>query len=170
MPSGDRSPTIEGDELETGWRWFEFHAAQRISAFKFFLTIYAASGGIALALLDKGYAGFGLLAGIFTFYIPFLFWSMDKRSRQLTEIGESIIDAQWKNRGFESILNPIQRATHDPSRGRRFKTIFRRLFWLGCIAAIGIIVWALILLEQQYGLYKLLSTFSDRVREFLPRT
>ncbi len=143
---------VDSGQLDLGWKWFEFHASQRMSTFKFFLTIYAACGGVALALLERGYAGFGLFAGLLTLYTPNLFWSMDKRSRQLTEIGEAIIETEWRRRGFSSDLNPIQRANKDPTRGGRFKGIFGRLFFFASVFALGVVLWALALLGQQYGL------------------
>ena len=126
--------------------------------------IYGATAGIALALLERGYAGFGFLGGILTLFVSFLFWSMDKRNRQLTEIGKLIIDAEWKRNGFAADLNPIKRATLDLSRGMRFRIIFRRLFLLGCMSALVIIVWAIFLLQQQYGVYNLFLDFFKRMR------
>jgi hypothetical protein len=155
-------------ELDSGWRWFEFHAAQRMSAFRYFLTIYAAVGGVALALLEKGYFVFGLVAAILTLWIAFLFWSMDKRSRQLIEIGEAIIDAQWGQRGYDAKLNPIRRAGADVARGRRFKAVFRRLFILGCIAALTLIAWAIFALSHQYDLYDAALRFLARLRAVWP--
>jgi len=155
-------------ELEAGWRWFEFHAAQRMSAFRYFLTIYAAVGGVALALLEKGYFAFGLVAAVLTLCIAFLFWSMDKRSRQLIEIGEAIIDAQWGQRCYDAKLNPIRRAGADIAQGQRFKAVFRRLFLLGCVAALTLIAWSIFALSQQYDLYETAVRLLTRIRALWP--
>src|SRR5437667_1210106 len=78
--------------LSTGWRWFEYHAKQRLDTFKFFLTIYSATGAAGAILYDRGFVRLSLGLGIVALFACFVFWRMDMRSRKLIGFGEDLLD------------------------------------------------------------------------------
>lgn len=84
------APEVEKLKLihEYGWNWFSYHAAQRMTVFRFFFLV--------LGALSVGYYqtiashpgltfAFSILAVIFSL----LFWRLDLRTRELIKIGEN---------------------------------------------------------------------------------
>lgn len=125
----------EDDLLWMGWKWFEFHAKQRLDTFKFFVTIYGAITALALGLLKTNIlvsTGLSVLA-LFTAVV---FHQLDNRCRKLIEIGEQIVHDRWRERSFPDGLNPVKNSAVKSSDELRYKTAFF-LFFLG--AAIGAI-------------------------------
>ena len=94
-----------GDSL--GWKWFEYHAKQRLDVFKFYMTIYAAITVAGGYLLDKHYDHLGSIFGLLAVVISIVFWQLDVRSRHLTEIGEKLIKASSESAGIPPELNPV---------------------------------------------------------------
>jgi hypothetical protein len=119
-----------GDSL--GWKWFEYHAKQRLDVFKFYLTIYAATMFAAGVLIDKQFTRIALLFGILAIAISIIFWQLDVRSRRLTEIGEKIVAHSWQTCRLPEDLNPIIMAAKQ-SGGLRYKFVFGLTYLFGAL-------------------------------------
>ena len=145
---------ISGDKtfiFDLGWKWFKYHAKQRLDVFKFFLTIYSAisvGGGI---LYDKGFFRLTATLGIIGLIICFMFWRLDIRSRRLTELGEALLDEAFRREGLPTGLNPILRAQERWRRGIRFKTAFALTYIVASITAFAMLL--LSLSESQVANY-----------------
>jgi hypothetical protein len=131
MPDDSAQPTDR--ELDIGWRWFEFHARQRLDSFKFFALGYGATMSLTLAFINTGTHFPALLLSIFSALLAIIFWQLDERNRQLIEIGEKIIDSCWRASRFSENLNPVQAARVRQQSGIRYRYAFLAGF-AGCLA------------------------------------
>ena len=72
-------------------KWFEIHAAQRLTMFNFFVVI----SGFCLAgyftALDKGHGGAASIVALGLVAICFCFRKIDERTSQLVKIGETYL-------------------------------------------------------------------------------
>ncbi len=83
------------------WNWFEYHAAQRLTAFRFYLIIIGAVGWIfsqkELNILSgKEY----LLLGLSAIFISLLFFLLDVRNEHLVNRGRYALDEIEKELGL----------------------------------------------------------------------
>jgi hypothetical protein len=119
--------------LAYGFKWFEYHANQRITTFNYYLAVYS---GLAAAygflLKEKILAG-SMLVSLLMLLMSILFWQLDIRNRQLIDIGESIITASWTKAGLHETLNPIEASRTQKSEGLRFRQLFGIVFLVGGI-------------------------------------
>src|SRR3954452_19626507 len=117
--------TTESEKaLDYGYRWFEYHAQQRISAFNMYIIVYS---GVCAAtsyfIKEKMQAG-PIVLSVVMMLLSLLFWQLDVRGRQLVGIGERIISESWREAGLSSSLNPVTLANAPHSEGLRFKQLF----------------------------------------------
>jgi hypothetical protein len=131
--------------LEYGFKWFEYHATQRMTSFNFFLLIYSGlSAAESFLLREKIHPG-SLLISISLILMSIIFWQLDVRSRQLIDIGELIVSRSWPQCGLDEALDPIALAAAKRSEGLRFKQLFGAVFVLGGLAGIGMFIYAMYL-------------------------
>lgn len=130
------SPKPEETILEYGFRWFEFHAAQRITTFNFYLVMY--SGLVAVeAFFVKEKIRLGSIAiSLILIAMSVLFWQLDVRNRQLISIGESILTRGWTANGLDETLNPVALSAIRQPVGFRYKELFGAIFALGAIGGV----------------------------------
>jgi hypothetical protein len=90
--------------FEYAWRWFEFHAKQRVSMFNFFLVGIGilANAYVLLILQNLKYVA-GTLA-IIGALISLIFVFLDRRNRQLVKIGERLLN-ELEGNGLFSNMN-----------------------------------------------------------------
>ncbi|MGF9763693.1 hypothetical protein AAII07_52115 [Microvirga sp. 0TCS3.31] len=128
--------------LEYGFRWFEYHAQQRITTFNMFLVIYSGLAAAAsYALKEKIHPG-SIVLSIMMIALSVLFWQLDVRNRQLIEIGEKLVSNNWKGSGLDDGLNPVAIAGTRQSEGLRYKHLFGTVFLLGSMGGLGIFIYA----------------------------
>lgn len=137
----------EDDQLWLGWKWFELHAKQRLEALKFFLTIFGALMTVGSAFLQSSYLFVAAVAGCMAIGASLLFWQIDRRSLQLIEIGERMIDRRWNALGFPSETNPISEVRIRREDGVRYKHAFLAVFIAAGLSSFGIFVLAVYLLN-----------------------
>lgn len=83
----------EKDELDHAWRYFQLHAAQRITVFNF----YVAASGLLIAGLIYSLRGgeetalYSVTAGIALALLSIVFSKMDKRVKQMIKSSETTI-------------------------------------------------------------------------------
>jgi hypothetical protein len=81
--------------IDHSWKYFAFHAEQRMKVFNFFFlainALVAAAAGAAYAKLWL----FVSLSGAAVFFVSIVFYVLDRRNKQLVEIGElALLDFQ----------------------------------------------------------------------------
>jgi hypothetical protein len=92
--------------FDVAFKWFEYHARQRIEMFRFFLVV--AAGAISIA----GY-GWKVRDGLIVSVCGFvllgtcaLFHKLDQRCAHLVRCGETSIKRFWDWMGYERDANP----------------------------------------------------------------
>ena len=87
---------------EMAWKWFEYHAGQRLSVFRFYLIIVAfISAGYVSAALKVEFTISCALAFILLVF-SFLFYRLDCRTKNLVKVGEKYLKEE-QERLFELI-------------------------------------------------------------------
>lgn len=129
---------IEEMTLEYGFRWFEFHAQQRVTTFNFYLVIYSGLvAAVSFLVKEKILLG-SILASLLMIGMSVLFWQLDVRNRQLIDIGESILSNSWQTAGLSEALNPVSLSKVKQSTGFRYKELFGAVFTMG--GAVGLLL------------------------------
>lgn len=135
--------------LEHAWRYFEMHAAQRITVFNFFV---ATSGlliaGLVFALrAGKSASSLGIAAGLALIALAFLFWKLDQRVSSMIKESEKIIAKIEESAITDPSLRVIA-AEQKMTSGKKFTfwenwtygQAFRRIFIVvGLVGFIGIV-------------------------------
>ena len=84
-------PLSEKDKLDYAWNWFEYHAAQRLTTFRYFLILF----GILLLGYFKGMEGgyylFMSTIGYVGAFISLAFLSLEVRNEKLVNVGRDAL-------------------------------------------------------------------------------
>lgn len=92
----ERNELLLKDKLDYAWRWFEYHASQRLVAFNFLLVLMGAlSVGYYKAFTDKQYI-YALIVGLFGVFISCAFLNLDRRNEELVQIGRDALKSLEK--------------------------------------------------------------------------
>lgn len=140
---------VEKSILEHAWRYFEMHAAQRITVFNFFV---ATSGlliaGLVFALrAGKSASSLGIAAGLALMALSFIFWKLDHRVSSMIKVSESIISKIEESAITDPSLRVIT-AEQKMTAGKTFTFFgnwtygqaFRRIFTVvGIVGFVGIV-------------------------------
>lgn len=79
----------ESSAREYAWSWFEYHASQRQTVFRFFLLLAGAiTGGYLTFIKDSGHSHLAPWFGLLLVVLSLLFWRLDVRSRDLINFAE----------------------------------------------------------------------------------
>jgi hypothetical protein len=124
-----QQPVTRGDEdkkleleLTYAWDWFQYHAAQRLTAFHFFLIIVSLVAVAYAQSVDKGLEIFGTAAASLGALIAVGFWIIDVRNEELVLCGRAALD------GLEEALS-VNIRKDDHARKRLPQALGDR--WLG---------------------------------------
>lgn len=75
--------------MQYAWRWFEYHAGQRLSVFRFFLVVVAFLCTAYVTAIVRGEsnvaAGLAVTLGVAAFF----FWRLDVRNMRLVKVSEA---------------------------------------------------------------------------------
>ena len=80
--------------LEHGWRWFEYHAQQRLTVYKYYLIIMGAVGLALYTLHSAGHHFPAAAAAATGVVISFAFLALDHRVSQLVKLGEELMNKE----------------------------------------------------------------------------
>jgi hypothetical protein len=84
------NPLTPKDKLDYAWKWFEYHASQRLVAYNFLLVLMGAlSLAYYTAFRDKDL--YALVAGLFGALVSCAFLNIDRRNEQLVERGRAAL-------------------------------------------------------------------------------
>jgi hypothetical protein len=85
-------PDLQKDMQDYAWKYFAYHADQRIKSFNFFLLFLTA--GIAGLLAHSEHFAkpmFSFVGGLILGLLAFLFWKLDRRHRTLVHVAENAL-------------------------------------------------------------------------------
>jgi hypothetical protein len=135
----------EETALEYGFKWFEFHAQQRITTFNLYLIVYSGLAAAVSFLLKEKLPLGSILISLMMIGVSILFWQLDVRNRQLIKIGESILSDSWQKNGLNEALNPVALSEAKQAEGFRYKELFGIVFTLGGAAGVCLFAYAVYL-------------------------
>ena len=132
--------------FEHAWRYFQLHAAQRITVFNYFLIIsgVGASGLAATLQGSQRFSSLGIALGLLLILVSFVFWKLDQRTAFLITRAEIVlieIEKSFPNKKFQ-IFNlefELTRAESNNknrwlriwSYGKSFRLIFTMMSFFG---------------------------------------
>ncbi len=93
-PGGSTLPSDRVDALrDYAWKYFQFHADQRLKTFNFFVLFATVLIGGGLTLLkDETIPRAGIAVGFFLLaFFAFVFWKLDQRNKDLIRHGEAAL-------------------------------------------------------------------------------
>ncbi|WP_193367894.1 hypothetical protein [Pelagibius marinus] len=148
-PMVDTSTDYQVVARDLAWKWFEYHAGQRLAVFRFFLLVIAfISAGYVSSLLAKEHLVSGILA-LVLLVSTFLFYRLDRRNRALVKISEAYLkddQAELAQQLGKSGIKLIE-ISDDEKEYRSlcsFSQINKAIFALvGAFGAVGLIISAL---------------------------
>ena len=145
------------------WDYFELHANQRMSSFKFFITLAVfMATSLGASLVQKLYF-VGTLLGALLVVVAFVFGKLDERVRTLiknSELALKNLEGSFTNSDAQQpcelqLFRFEELTTKKERQGRRFRLRFWKtylsyrqcfsiVFWLfGCIGLLGMTVSAM---------------------------
>lgn len=124
---------------EYAWNWFEYHASQRLTAFRFFLVFLGALVvGFSTGLKD-GNVFFASLIGWFGAFISLAFLILEFRNEQLVNVGrDALIHLEQTDESLK-VLPKLQLLHTD--RGRSGWLSYK--FWLRAIYILCIVLFVI---------------------------
>ena len=141
--------------LESNLKYFEIHAAQRLTVFNFYVAL---SGTIlaGIAAISQGSARFALagsVLGLLLAAISFVFLKLDERTSFLVKHAEGIIkkiESEYLPQDLsvfgleDSLTSEAQSSKSFPSKMYTYGQLFSAIFWIfGIIGLIGFAVMGL---------------------------
>jgi Flp pilus assembly protein TadB len=92
---------------EYAWNWFEYHAGQRQSVFRFYLVI---CGALVAGIIstEKTDVEIRFLLTISLAVSSLLFWQLDRRSTKLIKLAEEYLK-EWESQISAEIKSPLIR-------------------------------------------------------------
>jgi hypothetical protein len=111
------------DNLNYAWRWFSFHAKQRVDMFNYFLIGTGILAAAYAQAFDKTPVAGAIIAAV-ALFMTFSFLMIDKRNRCLYQLGldvlkniekDAVPDAYWiasRDEREETTLGALRQGTH----------------------------------------------------------
>jgi hypothetical protein len=141
-------------QLDYAWKWFEYHAAQRISMFNYFLAGSAILVGSLATLLASNLYAEALGVAILGFLVCVIFLGLDSRNKDLVTLGERILivleetwvfqhaTPEFVNEHYFGILAVDAKLNKCPDlpKKRKFATHSKLIHLLQTIAALAFLV------------------------------
>lgn len=138
-------------EFDYAWGWFQYHAAQRLTSFNFFLII---TGLLLVAFaqaIDHDWTGFGFGIGLLGTIVAAGFLALDVRNEELVNRGRHALgEVEGRMRialadldeareylcealGERRLGNRVHRWVAASNGGRDRSWLFKHRFWLRCV-------------------------------------
>ena len=88
----DRPSELHKLQFDYAWKWFCFHADQRVKMFNFMLIVFGIFAAGVVNALDKNLPTI-VMAGlcIFAIVLALIFILLDRRNRDLVWLGEDVL-------------------------------------------------------------------------------
>lgn len=146
--------TEPSEHLETAykyaWDWFSYHAAQRLTTFRFFLVMIGVVIVGYFKCVELTWPRFGFVMGLFGAFIALAFWILEIRNEELVRCGRAALDRleplmqstirndDEKRIYLEKSLGPFSRVLAWILPSECFAKLVKHRFWLRLIYAITI--------------------------------
>lgn len=130
------------NKREQAWAYFELHSRQRMQVFNFYIVISTALLAALFTLIDK--LGHGLLAILLeavSILLPFIFWALDQRTRELIKRSERLIKKLEQEVPDDNIDLFSNEA---PPKVLSYTKLFRVVYLIFASIGITLIVYSLI--------------------------
>jgi len=104
------------DMQDYAWRWFEYHAGQRLTAFRFFLIIW---GIIALGLgnsVSQENVALARAIALSETFLSIAFLILEIRNEQLVNLGRDALKVVESSDDFQPFSNELKLFHKDSSR------------------------------------------------------
>ena len=106
--------TNEG--LDYAWKWFEYHAGQRLEGFRFFLVFLGAIlVGLTSSLKDRNIL-FAFLTSGAGLFISIAFLMLEMRNENLVNVGREGLRAIESSKDFQNLPSELQLLRMDQKR------------------------------------------------------
>jgi hypothetical protein len=109
------------------WKYFELHADQRLKTFHFFIVLATAvTGAFGLLLRNGTQHKWMIVLGVLLILLAFVFWKLDRRTRQLVKNAEAALkylDAQHGLSDQDGLPHPLRLFARDESLTRDLKAL-----------------------------------------------
>ena|ERR1700686_5692075 len=131
------------DVLEYSWKWFEYHAGQRLSAFRFFMVFLGAMAvALGQALKEGQFHVIALIAGPLGILISVAFLMLEFRNEALVQIGREALKSLEK-KAFTTFPEETRLFLRDADNKRSahsYKLWVRIIYGTSILIFIGLIV------------------------------
>lgn len=110
--------------LECAFKWFEYHAKQRVDMFKCYLLVVAgilSASGFSFQLHNKTVFS---ISGAVLVVASYIFWKIDLRTIDLIKIGEKTVSHYWNKAGFDAEWCPVGLAQVGRAGQMRYRHAF----------------------------------------------
>ena len=124
------------EALDYAWRWFEYHAGQRLVAFRFFLIILGVLVvGLTNSFKDGNVPSASVISGAGAF-ISFAFLMLEIRNEQLVNVGRDALSSLEESEDFKNLPSQLKLFHIDRKRPLLLShKLWLRLIYAACIAA-----------------------------------
>jgi hypothetical protein len=158
--------SVEKSEFDYAWNWFQYHAAQRLTAFNFFLVLVGFLLVAYAQAVHYGWGAVGCALGLLGALVSFAFWALDVRNEELIQCGWAALTELEKDAPLNIVAECDDRTHLKTALGRsplgiglfgarmtgtsKRVRLFKHRTWLRLImAAVGIAfsvgtVWAMV--------------------------
>jgi hypothetical protein len=99
FPSGDMSE-VEKQRFDYAWKWFNYHASQRMQLFNFFLIITGILANAYVGAYEKGTPLMRFAVSLIGTLQAFGFFVFDVRNRELTRYAEDVLEKIERDKLF----------------------------------------------------------------------
>ena len=80
--------------LDHAWKWFEYHANQRLVTFRFYLIFVASLLAADFVALREKLWGISTVGGVILICVTYWFFKLDKRNTILIKLGEAVLKSE----------------------------------------------------------------------------
>ncbi|MCH9052826.1 MAG: hypothetical protein IIA72_17440 [Proteobacteria bacterium] len=131
--------------LDHAWKWFEYHANQRLVTFRFYLILVASLLAADFVALREKMWSISIVVGAILVCVTYLFFKLDERNKILVKLGEAALTSEENYisgiLGNDN-LNLVEKADIKPSGVLSYRQIFSGIFLAFALLGIVIVVYS----------------------------
>ena len=127
------------EALDYAWNWFEYHAGQRLLAFRFYLVIL---GILVVGFhkgIDSGHLFFASIVGYLGAFVSVAFLFLEIRNEELVNVGRNALKKLESYDEIRNVGHELQLLQIDRSRN----VLLSHKFWLRAIYGICVVLFLL---------------------------
>src|SRR5262245_44298025 len=99
-PPRDPPSELHKLQFDYAWKWFNFHADQRVKMFNFMLVVFGIFAAAIVGAVGKQQAGFTAILCFVGAALAAIFVGLDARNHELLEFAEEVLTYLEKNAIF----------------------------------------------------------------------